>query len=146
MIYISESHDLTLTTADCQATVGNAIVLDKKCCWCCCMEFVTVNGVPCRLPGSHGIIYPWSPPRVGVDLKVILVLEDGLWMSASFYLQFVCTAFVLHKSMEYLSPNLSRTDMTQRSWEMRLDSGRGLNCSKLKGRLPIMGKGTTTRV
>jgi len=31
-----------------------------------------------KLPGSHGIIYPWSP-RVGLDVEVLEVLEDALW-------------------------------------------------------------------
>lgn len=38
-----------------------------------------VNGVRCKLPGSNGVIYPWSPPRVGVDLKVLLELENDFW-------------------------------------------------------------------
>jgi len=32
-----------------------------------------------KLPGSHGIVYPWSPPRFGLDLSVLQILEDRLW-------------------------------------------------------------------
>lgn len=31
------------------------------------------------LPGSHGVISAWSPPRVGLDLTVLQDLENNLW-------------------------------------------------------------------
>ncbi|KAG1889553.1 hypothetical protein F4604DRAFT_1569243 [Suillus subluteus] len=78
------------------ATVNNAIGLNKKCCLCCLRfrsELLRVNGVSCKLPGSNGMIYPWSPPHVGVDLKVIIVLEDSLWRELHEVLQYYCPAY-----------------------------------------------------
>jgi hypothetical protein len=32
-----------------------------------------------KCPGSNGGIYPWSPPRVGVDIKVLQRLYNALF-------------------------------------------------------------------
>jgi len=58
------------------------IGVGKKCCWCCSAlgsilsqhDHISIN-----LPGSHGVVYPWSPPRVGLDLSVLRILEEQLW-------------------------------------------------------------------
>ena len=31
------------------------------------------------VPGSHGVLFSWTPPRVGVDVAVLQVLENDLW-------------------------------------------------------------------
>ena len=31
------------------------------------------------MPGSHGMLYAWSPPRVGLDVTVLQALENILW-------------------------------------------------------------------
>jgi hypothetical protein len=71
-------------TGAARQTVGMAdkvIGVGKKCCWCCSTlgtilqdEYVSIER-----PGSHGIVYPWSPPRVGLDVSVLRKLEDRLW-------------------------------------------------------------------
>ena len=32
------------------------------------------------IPGSHGTIYPWCPPRIGIGLDVLEALESELWI------------------------------------------------------------------
>ena len=55
--------------------------MGKKCCWCCyhLRSILADDGAQFKLPRSHGIMYPWSPPRVGLDIKLLEVLEDALW-------------------------------------------------------------------
>ncbi|KAJ8583012.1 hypothetical protein M405DRAFT_829631, partial [Rhizopogon salebrosus TDB-379] len=66
-------------------TVGMAdkvIGVGKKCCWCCSTLSSILSQdkhVSIKLPGSHGIVYPWSPPRVGLDVSVLEILEERLW-------------------------------------------------------------------
>jgi hypothetical protein len=58
------------------------IEVGKKCCWCCSALGSILSQdkrVSIKLPGSHGIIYPWSPPRVGLNVRVLLILEGQLW-------------------------------------------------------------------
>ena len=58
------------------------IGVGKKCCWCCSALGSILSQdkhISIQLPGSHGIIYPWSPPQVGLDLSVLQILEDKLW-------------------------------------------------------------------
>jgi len=58
------------------------IGVGKKCCWCCSALGSILSQdkhISIKLPGSHGIIYPWTPPRVGLDLNVLQILEDQLW-------------------------------------------------------------------
>lgn len=64
------------------ATTENVIAVGRKCCWCCDrlrLELQSANNTRFKFPGSNDIIYPWSPPRVGVDLKVLQRLEDALF-------------------------------------------------------------------
>jgi hypothetical protein len=51
--------------------------VDKKCCWCCDKLGNLLGDI--MLPDSHGIIYAWSPPRVGLDVTVLQALENALW-------------------------------------------------------------------
>ena len=44
-----------------QATFENAIAVNKKCCWCCDRLGTLLGDV--KLPGSHGVLYSWRPPR-----------------------------------------------------------------------------------
>jgi len=32
------------------------------------------------LPGTHGVIYPWDPPKVSVSELVLKKLEEELWI------------------------------------------------------------------
>ncbi|KAL4074782.1 hypothetical protein V8B97DRAFT_1868240 [Scleroderma yunnanense] len=58
---------------------GEAVIaVSKKCCWCCDWlgrrlktRFV--------LPGTHGIMYPWDPPKFGVSVSLLKRLEEELW-------------------------------------------------------------------
>ncbi|KAJ8587978.1 hypothetical protein M405DRAFT_277292 [Rhizopogon salebrosus TDB-379] len=63
------------------ATANKAIGVGKKCCWCCSTLGAILQDkcVSIERPGSHGVIYPWSPPRVGLDVSVLRKLEDRLW-------------------------------------------------------------------
>ena len=56
--------------------VNPAIAAGKKC-WCCEKLSDLIN--PVSIPRSHGIIYPWCPPRIGIDLAVLEALEKQLW-------------------------------------------------------------------
>ncbi|KAG1789257.1 uncharacterized protein HD556DRAFT_1529546 [Suillus plorans] len=81
-IPLPDGHVMALRNLLEPATINGAIALNKKCCLCCWrfrFQLSMVNGVRCKLPGSNGVIYPWSPPRVGVDLKVLLELENSFW-------------------------------------------------------------------
>jgi hypothetical protein len=66
-------------------TIGTAdkvIGVGKKCCWCCSTLGSILSQdkhVSIKLPGSHGIMYPWIPPRVGLDVSVLEILEERLW-------------------------------------------------------------------
>ncbi|KAG2042032.1 hypothetical protein BDR03DRAFT_978763 [Suillus americanus] len=64
------------------ATTENVVAVAGKCCWCCDrlrFELLEANGTRFKFPGSNGVIYPWSPPRVGVDVKVLQRLEYALF-------------------------------------------------------------------
>ncbi|KAL6308239.1 hypothetical protein BKA93DRAFT_822447 [Sparassis latifolia] len=61
--------------------IDNVIVVNKKCCWCC--DWLGKNlPVPMQecfvLPGTHGKIVPWAPPRFGIPLEVLALLERDL--------------------------------------------------------------------
>jgi len=53
-----------------------AIATGKKCCWCC--EKLSQLVHPILMPGSHGTIYPWCPPR-GINIVILETLESQLW-------------------------------------------------------------------
>jgi len=55
-----------------------AIAVGKMCCWCCQKLSQLINPL-ISTPGSHGTIYPWCPPRIGISLEVLEVLEGQLW-------------------------------------------------------------------
>jgi hypothetical protein len=54
-----------------------AIATGNKCCWCC-QKISQLIG-PISIPGSHGVIYPWCPPQIGISLATLEVLETKLW-------------------------------------------------------------------
>ncbi|KAL4062198.1 hypothetical protein J3A83DRAFT_2417583 [Scleroderma citrinum] len=61
------------------------ITASKMCCWCCDWlgQHLTTHFV---LPGTHGIMYPWDPPKFGVSVSVLRRLERELWRSLSSHL------------------------------------------------------------
>ena len=61
-----------------QALVNLAIAAEKKCCWCCDKLSQLVNPTV-LIPRSNGVIYPWCPPRIGIGLGKLEVLETQLW-------------------------------------------------------------------
>jgi hypothetical protein len=60
-----------------QATSEKAIAVGGKCCWCCDRLGSLLGDI--KLPGSHGVLLSWTPPRVGVDVTVLQALENDLW-------------------------------------------------------------------
>jgi hypothetical protein len=63
-----------------QALTNPAIAAGKKCCWCCAKLSELMNPT-ILIPGSHGTIYPWCPPRIGVSLGILEALESELWIN-----------------------------------------------------------------
>ncbi|KAG1889548.1 hypothetical protein F4604DRAFT_848110 [Suillus subluteus] len=61
-------------------SANGVITVSKKFCWCCSRLGLLLkdNGEHLVLPGSHGVVYPWSPPLVGVDIERLHELEQGL--------------------------------------------------------------------
>ena len=55
-----------------------AIACSKKACWCCfwLSQHLQLKVTPL---GTHGVIYPWDPPIVGINEEVLQELEDALW-------------------------------------------------------------------
>ncbi|EDR06078.1 uncharacterized protein LACBIDRAFT_294726 [Laccaria bicolor S238N-H82] len=66
------------------ATFEKAIAVGKKCCWCC-DRLGSLLDIDIKLPGSHGVLFAWTPPRVGVEVTILQQLEKELWdeMSAA---------------------------------------------------------------
>ena len=60
-----------------QTPFEKAIAVGRRCCWCC-EKLGNLSG-DIKLSGSHGKLYAWSPPQVGVDMNVLKDLEDALW-------------------------------------------------------------------
>ncbi|KIM55298.1 hypothetical protein SCLCIDRAFT_307910 [Scleroderma citrinum Foug A] len=58
---------------------GEAVIaISEECCWCC--DWLSKNSESqFTLPGTHGMIYPWDPPKVGVSELVLKKLEGELW-------------------------------------------------------------------
>jgi hypothetical protein len=54
----------------------------KKSCFCCALlakTFQAANSpVSFDLPASHGIIFPWALPTIGIPLPVAQSMEDTL--------------------------------------------------------------------
>jgi len=60
----------------------DAIAVSKNCCWCCDKLATHLQyrlDKRFELPRTHGLIFAWSPPAVGVDVQVLKVLEGDLW-------------------------------------------------------------------
>ncbi|KAF8342272.1 uncharacterized protein EI90DRAFT_3032685 [Cantharellus anzutake] len=68
--------DIFHSTTNKPRTIGVA----KKCCWCCNMLATLLNSTDIQfsLPGSHGRIFPWALPRIGISYEVACSLEDKL--------------------------------------------------------------------
>lgn len=60
------------------AIFEKAIAVGKKCCWCCDRLGSLLGNI--KLPGSHGVLFSWTPPRIGVDVSVLQALENKLWV------------------------------------------------------------------
>ncbi|KAF8322353.1 uncharacterized protein EI90DRAFT_3078029 [Cantharellus anzutake] len=67
---------LLKSTSNKSRTIGVA----KKCCWCCNMLATLLNSTDIQfsLPGSHGRIFPWALPSMGISYEVACSLEDKL--------------------------------------------------------------------
>ncbi|KIJ13056.1 hypothetical protein PAXINDRAFT_156651 [Paxillus involutus ATCC 200175] len=64
------------------APANKAIATGKKCCWCCARLAIHLGrhlDTDFKLPGTHGVLFGWSPPTVGVDVAVLQDLETDLW-------------------------------------------------------------------
>ena len=61
------------------ADAGEAVIsVAQKCCWCC--DWLSkILEMQFTLPGTHGVMYPWDPPKVGVSELVLKKLEGELW-------------------------------------------------------------------
>ncbi|GBE85570.1 hypothetical protein SCP_0800870 [Sparassis crispa] len=60
--------------------IDNVIGVGKKCCWCCDWlgRHLPVLGQDrFSLPGTHGKILPWSPPRFGIPPTTLALLEQA---------------------------------------------------------------------
>ena len=92
-----------------QATFEKAIAVSKKCCWCCDRLGSLLGDI--KLPGSHGVLYSWGPPRIGVDFSVLQSLEKNLWdeMKAAVG--------------DTLPPRQSSGSSTGKEWEHTFTSG-----------------------
>jgi hypothetical protein len=66
-----------------------AIGVATKCCWCCNMLATLLNstGIRFSLPGSHGRIFPWALPSIGISYKVACSLENELRKQLSLAIQ-----------------------------------------------------------
>ena len=54
------------------------IAVSNRCCWCC--DWLSQHlETRFTLPGTHGVMYPWDPPKVGVSELVLKKLERELW-------------------------------------------------------------------
>ncbi|KAF8322368.1 uncharacterized protein EI90DRAFT_3078080, partial [Cantharellus anzutake] len=64
------------STSNKPRTIGVA----QKCCWCCNMLATLLNSADIQfsLPGSHGRIFPWALPSMGISYEVACSLEDKL--------------------------------------------------------------------
>ncbi|KAF8337098.1 uncharacterized protein EI90DRAFT_3044876 [Cantharellus anzutake] len=64
------------STSNKPRTIGVA----KKCCWCCSMLATLLNSTDIQfsLPGSHGRIFPWALPSMGISYEVACSLEEKL--------------------------------------------------------------------
>ncbi|KIM55278.1 hypothetical protein SCLCIDRAFT_52854, partial [Scleroderma citrinum Foug A] len=61
------------------AEAGEAVItISEECCWCC--DWLSKNSESqFMLLGTHGMMYPWDPPKVGVSELVLKKLEGELW-------------------------------------------------------------------
>ncbi len=60
----------------------SVIGVGKKCCWCCSslagMLRAAHSGVTFQIPMSHGLIFPWALPTIGISLPVATSMETAL--------------------------------------------------------------------
>ena len=54
----------------------------KKCCWCCkilayAISMVQTSIYP-EIPASHGLIFPWALPTIGISVAAAKFMENGL--------------------------------------------------------------------
>ncbi|KAL4073362.1 hypothetical protein V8B97DRAFT_230318 [Scleroderma yunnanense] len=59
------------------------IAVGKDCCWCCNRLAYHLSAhlkKNFKLPGTHGVVYGWKPPSVGIPVSVLKLLEDDLWV------------------------------------------------------------------
>jgi OTT_1508-like deaminase len=54
----------------------------KKCCWCCSQLAKQLNlahpHISLQVPASHGLVFPWALPTIGISLGIAESLETAL--------------------------------------------------------------------
>src|SRR5260221_1309210 len=54
----------------------------KKCCWCCSTLsraiYLLQDSVDPEIPASHGLIFPWALPTIGISVAAAKFMENGL--------------------------------------------------------------------
>jgi len=60
----------------------SAIGVGKKCCWCCAsfagILRVAHPRISFQVPASHGLLFPWALPTIGISLPVAESMENAL--------------------------------------------------------------------
>ncbi|KAF9508254.1 hypothetical protein BS47DRAFT_1350567 [Hydnum rufescens UP504] len=58
------------------------IGVGKKCCWCCSQLAEQLNiahpHISLQVPASHGLVFPWALPSIGISLAIAESLETAL--------------------------------------------------------------------
>ena len=85
------------------AEAGEAVIaVSEECCWCC--DWLSKNlESQFTLPGTHGMIYPWDPPKFGVSELVLKKLEGELWNQ-------LCVVVMASLALSIEPPKLFLTD------------------------------------
>ena len=54
--------------------------MGKKSCLCCywLAQLLSENGEAFLVPGTHGIVFPWTPPVGGIPVETLQALENRL--------------------------------------------------------------------
>ncbi|KAJ6618820.1 hypothetical protein B0H10DRAFT_2217314 [Mycena sp. CBHHK59/15] len=102
---VDEQHRVLFPSFPAQLPIG----VGKKCCWCCWMlgEFLKNDrGREFILPGTHGIIFPWIPPKHGIPVDVLDRLEKLLVLK----LEEAITTHTVSSSSRQSSPSSTFDD------------------------------------
>ncbi|KAL4065128.1 hypothetical protein J3A83DRAFT_4099768 [Scleroderma citrinum] len=80
---IPENDDQILRQIIDPGAIEIGIAVGKDCCWCCNKLAYHLGAhlqKGFKLPQTQGRIYGWKPPRVGIPVAVLELLEDDLWL------------------------------------------------------------------